>query len=304
MRQYCVITSDKEDFIVIEKSKLYYADEKRKRLMPVTSDDDIEKYNGSLLLKHGESIKHSMEIIDSDDDITELKNRNSGKDKRIRVFKSAFSPGSNSKNSKKTATEGEKNFVKNPIARNSRSKKTGPKNSRTGKTVSHNSGDYYRSLLLQQQKDNHEKDPLLSEPEMNESDDEETEDSGRNDDNQIENPDPEDEGFEVYDSEGDDLEHTETTPQRSLSDITNTMNSERSRSKKSKVIRREQSKNLRSLTWRRQVDNNFKAINKNLQKLSRNNNLGSHRQSSEKPVNSTSEIPELVEKVTVEDDVE
>ncbi|KAH0561074.1 hypothetical protein KQX54_012347 [Cotesia glomerata] len=66
MRQYCVITSDKEDFIVIEKSKLYYADEKRKRLMPVTSDDDIEKYNGSLLLKHGESIKHSMEIIDSD----------------------------------------------------------------------------------------------------------------------------------------------------------------------------------------------------------------------------------------------
>ncbi|XP_044597240.1 uncharacterized protein LOC123273830 [Cotesia glomerata] len=139
---------------------------------------------------------------------------------------------------------------------------------------------------------------------MNESDDEETEDSGRNDDNQIENPDPEDEGFEVYDSEGDDLEHTETTPQRSLSDITNTMNSERSRSKKSKVIRREQSKNLRSLTWRRQVDNNFKAINKNLQKLSRNNNLGSHRQSSEKPVNSTSEIPELVEKVTVEDDVE
>lgn len=93
-----------------------------------------------------------MQLIS--DDLVALKCRNSGKEKRIRILKSAYSPGI-SKASTRRVTDTEankKNYLKNPAASASRLDKTavtsaGSKHSKVVKPVVQSSGEYYRNLL-------------------------------------------------------------------------------------------------------------------------------------------------------------
>lgn len=77
MKQYCVITRDNKELIIVETQKLSYLNEKN-NLRPITDDIDLNEYNGSFCIKHGESLLNGLEIIDCDGKFYSIK-KNLGK---------------------------------------------------------------------------------------------------------------------------------------------------------------------------------------------------------------------------------
>ncbi|XP_074110152.1 uncharacterized protein LOC141534614 [Cotesia typhae] len=308
MGRYCVITRDHKEFVIIEKKRLSYLNDE-KLMVPVTDDINIDKYNGSLFLVHGEYIQSGLEMVDSDDEIAPLKTRYPGKEKRVRVFKhTPFSPGNRIQSTqKKITTEIEKKtYVKNPAAHISVPRKTVPsrasaKDSKIDKSVA--SGGYYRSFFPPSNSKNNEDDVEPPQYRLNETESVNAENDIEDDDNECEvdqNENIESDHAENNDGLDDDFEDT---PRKTLSDITNITDTS---SGAEKIIKRNQSKGLRSITWRRQIENTLTSIKKDIRKCSQVNNLHNFHQTSGEPENegSSTNCSQIEEKIEVVDDVE
>ncbi|KAH0550361.1 hypothetical protein KQX54_018937 [Cotesia glomerata] len=89
MAKFCLITNYK-GYYIVEKEKIFRFNEE-KQLVSICNDNDYDEHNGSLFIRNVGIPLKEMTIIDTDDNVNELKGRH--KTKKIRTLKlSAYSP--------------------------------------------------------------------------------------------------------------------------------------------------------------------------------------------------------------------
>ncbi|XP_074097629.1 uncharacterized protein LOC141526494 [Cotesia typhae] len=267
---YCIFTQNDKDFSIIETKRLCYLNAKN-IYKQVIDDSNIEEYNGSLYLRHGEVVKEGITIIEMDDDIDTLKTLCRDQGKRVRVFKLApFSPGYQQKIKKKNPTPElkQKTLLTNPVARGVKPLKpsnsnTKGQNSGASKDIFYSSGDRFRKILPPNDNQVLDENGQLGR-ESDKSDhsslDDDTEDKRNVSDGNVDESDV-GEDNESSDSNNND---DENLPPRQLS---NTTGQSQTESERNKLIQRKLSKNPRSETWRLEVENKLSSISKDMKKL-------------------------------------